>query len=227
MSHYTNAVNFSALVNEVITPAQWKGEGDFAVWGGRCAESALHTLLTDWNIPNAGMNYVICEFMDRIIFFDGQAADVKLTKDMIAELERGRIFGANGDLSVWRDGDQFHWRFVGEAGMQPPAPFNKDANNFWRTAPDAKAAKFLVREESALLWGERKGKEGEPSEVEPKQVQQMGTGKREPKRWFEDRVARAKLEYPIDVYGRVKICYWTFSRAGRIEFVWFKRLEAA
>lgn len=115
-------------------------------------------------------------------------------------LERGRLFGSGGDLALRRDGDRFRWRFVGPDGACSPDGF--DAKDFWRTEPEAR---FHENKETALLWGERK----EDFDL-----------------WFEDRTARAKLKYPWDRAGRVQVKYQTFSRAGRVEFVWLLGLEA-
>lgn len=116
-------------------------------------------------------------------------------------LERGRLFGEKGgDLSTRRDGNRFRWRFVGPAGACPPDGF--DAKDFWRTEPKAQ---FHENKETALLWGE--WKEGFDL-------------------WFEDRTARAELQYPLEQTGRVQVKYQTFSRTGRVEFVWLLGLEA-
>jgi hypothetical protein len=202
MSTVASAVSFQQLVADVLDKESWKGKGDFAVWSGECAESALKQFLTDWGIPNDGMNYVMLEFMDRILWRDGQAAEVKLSQELVAELEGGRIFGERGDLSLRRACDVFRWHFVGAADSKPP-----QGEIFWDLEPHAC---FMQCDESALLWGKR-----DPDKM----------------RWFEDRVARADLRYPISVPDsrksyRARIHYTTFSRAGRVEFVWFKRLEA-
>ena len=44
--------------------------------------------------------------------------------------------------------------------------------------------------------------------------------------WFDDRAAGATLKYPVDLSGRLQLKYRTYSRAGRVEFVWYLGLEA-
>ncbi len=117
----------------------------------------------------------------------------------VALLERGRLFGEGGDLEVRRDGGEFAWRFIGPAGVRPPTT-NRPAEDFWSTHPDAT---FYRRRETALLWGKWDGN-----------------------RWREDRVGAACLEYPAPAgWPRVQVEFWTFSRAGRVEFVWYTGLS--
>ena len=62
-----------------------------------------------------------------------------------------------------------------------------------------------MEEKEALLWG--------------KYNQNM-------RQWHDDRVARAKLLYPVNGNPeRVKICYKTLSEKGVISFVWFTELK--
>lgn len=115
----------------------------------------------------------------------------------VALLERARLFGPGGDLELRRDGTAFAWRFVGSADVQPPAG-DYGAQDYWAGHPQVT---FQQREETALLWGKRDG------------------GK-----WADDRVGAATLNYPA-TSERVQVCYKTFSRAGRVEFVWFTGLS--
>jgi hypothetical protein len=124
--------------------------------------------------------------------------------DEVNLLERGRLFGEGGDLELRRDGAVFRWGYIGKPGAQPPSGHQPAPDNFWTKN---KAVTFHRCNEAALLWGERR---------------------EEQSRWFDDRVARALLDYPEPAasaaWPRVRICYWTFSRAGRIEFVWLRDL---
>jgi len=114
-----------------------------------------------------------------------------------ALLERGRLFGSGGDLELRRDGATFAWRFIGPAGVQPPTG-KCNAQDYWGSDPQAM---FHQREETALLWGKRNGET-----------------------WVEDRVGAARLNYPA-TDERVQIHYRTYSRAGRVEFVWLTSLS--
>jgi hypothetical protein len=115
----------------------------------------------------------------------------------VALLERGRLFGPGGDLELRRDGATFAWRFIGQAGVQA---LTEDANtrNYWTDHPHVT---FHQREETALLWGRWNGET-----------------------WTEDRVGAARLNYPANG-ERVQIHYRTYSRAGRVEFVWLTGLS--
>lgn len=115
----------------------------------------------------------------------------------IALLERGRIFGEGGDLMLRRNDTTFDWRFVGPVGIKPPAG-GYDTQDYWEYHPKET---FHQHNETALLWGEWNGK-----------------------RWTEDRVAAAKLNYPAT--GRqIQLHYRVFSRAGRVKFVWYTGLS--
>jgi len=180
-------VNFEELVQEV-TQSQ-RGQPDLSIWGGLCAESDLPTFLRQW--PLAQMPYRIWEYASEIAF------EQDTLPQNVALLERARLFGPGGDLEVRREGTTFAWRFVGPAGVQPPAG-DYDAQDYWAKHPDAT---FHQREETALLWGKRDGE-----------------------KWADDRVGAARLNYPA-TGERVQAHYRTFSRAGRVEFVWFADLR--
>lgn len=113
-------------------------------------------------------------------------------------VERIRIFGNAGDLDLRRDSSCFRWRYIGR--NRPPS--NITTESFWEKNPDKK---FFLEEKEALLWG--------------KYNQNM-------KLWHDDRVARAKLSYPVNGNPeRVKICYKTLSEKGCVSFVWFTELK--
>lgn len=109
-------------------------------------------------------------------------------------LERGRIFGEGGDLMLRRSGTVFGWRFVGPAGIKSPTG-DYGTRDFWQDHPEVT---FHQYNETALLWGEQVGE----SRVE-------------------DRVAAAMLNYPA-TGRRIQLHYQVFSRAGRVEFVWYR-----
>jgi len=116
----------------------------------------------------------------------------------VALLERGRLFGPGGDLELRRDGQTFIWRFIGPAGAQTP-PEDEHTRNYWEDHPQVT---FHQREETALLWGRWNGET-----------------------WTDDRVGAARLNYPHPPAERVQIHYRTYSRAGRVEFVWLTGLS--
>ena len=197
MSDELHAVNFEELVDYVTNEANYSDATRFAVWGGECSADQVLTFLQGWNLPSAEMPYCIWETMNEMKF------ERQTLPDDIDEVEHGRVFGARGDLSLRRDGERFLWHFVGAPGVRPPTGFDGAENDSWKAEANAR---FLMREDTLLLWGERKAQQP---------------------RWFEDRVARAKLTYPLAgaPIGRAQVRYRAFSRAGQVEFVWFMTVE--
>ena len=165
------------------------GRSHIAIWGGRCPEDQVEAFFQKWDLSQ--MPYRIWEYVSEITF--GQ----NTLPQNVALLERGRLFGEGGDLEVRRDGAEFAWRFIGPAGVQPPAGFR--AKSYWDRYPEGR---FHQQEACALLWGIWDDNK---------------------KRWYEDRVGAARLEYPA-TGSRIRLDYRVFSRAGHVEFVWFTGL---
>ena len=113
-------------------------------------------------------------------------------------VERIRIFGSGGDLDIRRDAYHFKWRYIGKNRL----PEDVKGVDFW----DKKADKmFFMEEKEALLWGQYNSNR---------------------KVWHDNRVAKAKLSYPVEGNPeRVKIRYRTLSEAGVIVFLWFVAIE--
>lgn len=197
MSNLQAAIDFGELAQDVQDEGRYWGRDRLSIWGGWCCgEEDMMALLRDWPHCDAAMPYRIWEYTSNIAFEEGTLPSDK------SRLERGRLFGPEGDLSLRRDRDRFYWHFVGPAGTQPPSG-DFHVEDFWESA-EAADTRFAQIEERSLLWGERrKGFD----------------------LWFEDRAGGARLEYPINELGRVQIRYQTFSRAGQVEFVWLTRLE--
>lgn len=196
--------DFDRLVEQIAKSENQWSHKQLAIWGGTCRPDQVDDLLKEWGLPNDGMSYCIWETSGSIGF--ERCADAETT------LERARIFGADGDLSLRRHTDQFLWHFVGKQGIKPPqlddgTDFSVPDNDFWQKEPNAV---FLREEKETLLWGERKAGQG---------------------RWHDDRVGWANLTYPIEVaensQTRPQLTYQTFSRAGQMEFVWYLRMEAS
>lgn len=195
MSQKARAVNFEELVEELHQQPVW-GPNELAIWGGMFAERDLLKFVENWiMIP-----YRIWEYSSGITLVKDQLP----VTDNLLWLERGRLFGEGGDLTLRRNGDRFHWHFVGPQGKQPVPPVDKyGTKDFF--AVGEPGANYYMREETALLWGEK------PPD--------------KPRR-FEDRVGRADLDYPgLDDARRVQVRYRTFSRAGYVEFVWFRSID--
>lgn len=197
-----SAIDFTELIERATKSENQWGKDNLAIWGGICRPDQVEALLEKWSLPNDGMPYCIWETSSSIGFEQRPNAETAL--------ERARIFGADGDLSLRRHADRFLWHFVGKNGIKPPKlgdgiDFAHPENDFWQKEPNAV---FLREEKQTLLWGERKA---------------------EQERWYDDRVGWANLTYPIEVaedsHTRPQLTYQTFSRAGHVEFVWFCDLE--
>lgn len=176
------------------------GKDDLSIWGGRCAEGELLNFLQNWALEE--IPYRIWEYVSEITF----------DKDSLPKnetlLEHGRMFGPGGDLTIRRDGANFRWHFVGRPG-QPEPPASGNPKNFWDVEAN-RGLKFHRWKDKALLWGKYAGKNGAGEHY-----------------WHDDRVARAKLTYPVPdgaEWERVMIKYYTFSQAGQVQFVWFREL---
>lgn len=170
------------------------GQGDMAVCGGEFSAGDLEQFLRAWALPRDGMPWSILQWTDRIVpgYRRGLPED-------LSYLERGRIFGPEGDLELRRDCGRFLWRFVGEPGTPMPAGFPLAGAQYWK-AREGRSLRAYRR--MALLWGTRKdaGAHGK-------------TG------WHEDRVSRAHLDYPNVSAERVQIHYIEYLDGGDVELV--------
>jgi hypothetical protein len=160
-----------------------------AVVGGTCSEDEAKALLNSLEL--GGMDVRIWTFTDHAAI---GADDPPETFEF---LERARLFGERGDLDLRREGDDFHWRYVGETDRAP-----EGERLAWSDLPDEPV---YCREERALLWGEYQADAGA---------------------WFDDRTAGAKLTYPVDGHpDRVWVRYREYAQAGHALAVWLLGLE--
>jgi hypothetical protein len=189
------AIDFSELVALVQQPRV--GKRTLAIRSGTCGSADMMQVLQAWGIPGSGMPYCIWEYVSEMLFERNQLPK----REILHLLQRGRVFGAAGDLALWRQGERFAWRVIGHPDS---VPTQIQGDDFWDYEPDAT---FHCYSDQVMLWGEW-------SEIL--------------ERWFDDRVARAQLTYPIahtSERDRVRLHYDTFSRNGVVEFVWLKELE--
>lgn len=189
--------DFTAEAERLIDPANLvDAQSGVSIWGGEFTANKLPDFLTacDFSgIPNCIWEYAHCiEFAKEQLPNDAERC----------LLERGRVFGVSGDLSLRRDGGRFLWHFIGRSGVDMPEGFEK--RDFWEAHPNTQLRR---REEMALLWGQRK--ENDDS-------------------WQEDRVGWATLNYPISdsAAKRVWIKYDIFTEGGQPAFVWWKELQS-
>jgi hypothetical protein len=122
-------------------------------------------------------------------------------------LERGRVFGEQGDLELRREGDRVLWRFVGPVADPDPVPDDIKTDEYGAASDRNEQAERGLRpyERTALLWG----------------ADDDGDG-----RWFEERVGRARLEYPTMKGSQVvQVHYVEYLHGGDVKFVQLLRLE--
>lgn len=165
------------------------------ILGGQCNDDQVSQLLTDW-LAQAQMPYRIWEYTHSIAF------EQNTLPEDVQWLERARLFGPGGDLSLRRNGSQFLWSFIGPFGITLPD---------WKPQPffagEQAETVFAVNQKKALLWGNNS----------PDPTVNL---------FWDDRVAGAALTYPVSPGAeRVAIEYEAYSRAGKVEFVWFKGLQ--
>ena len=195
MNKERKAVNFEELLERMEKDKE-PAEGWPTITGGECAEGDLSEWLKTLDLTE--MDIRIWEFTDHCtIGTDGPPQKVE-------RLERARLFGQGGDLDIRRNRGSFLWRFVGKKDY---APKGKPLE-----LPRSGIDPLYRREQTALLWGTRKGKQ---------------------EQWFDDRVSGASLTYfsdppslPEKVEERVQVRYYEYMQAGRTLAVWLRGLEA-
>lgn len=185
-------VDFPKLVEKVLNSRIDNSE--LAILGGQCTEKDLLNFIDQWRTK---FHFRIWEYASEIVFEIEKAAPSLIN---VSLLERGRLFGKDGDLSLRREGDRFYWNFVGPAGTHAPEG-NFGTRNYWDTINKHRPKTFHQYHEKTLLWGE------------------LNNG-----RWHELRVAGAQLDYPVEG-KRIQLEYKVLSNAGQISFVWYTGLS--
>jgi hypothetical protein len=184
---------------ETMLDGERYGRDRLTIVGGKVAADELAAFLQNWSWPTGHTRWEYWQHASEIRL----TANASLAAADVGTLERARLFGEGGDLSLRRDGHVFHWRFVGPAGsVTPPG-----AGNYWDRYP---GKEFRCTEQTVLLWGQR---------------QEIEVGEA---RWLEDRVRWAQLHYPGVVaghQGRAALRFKSFTHAGQEEFVWYYALE--
>lgn len=133
----------------------------------------LTDFLSAFDFAGLNMPYWMIETFNEGFQFN---PDVPLT-ELIPSLMRLHCFGMGGDLTIRRDENRVHWRYVG-------TPFEglPEGSDYW-TANNVTEL-YMGDEMTALLWGE------------------YDTVR---KRWYENRVGAATLTYPVPETNRVII----------------------
>lgn len=221
ISKKTSAFDFKQAVEQMLEndPLIDK-DSSIAIYGGEFVADKLSDFLGAWDFT--AMPYRIWEFAHRISFTrEEQKTVADSVRQNSALLERGRVFGANedltvgGDLSLRRDENRFLWHFIGASSDTLTESLDKlreaqfTVSDFWQENP---ACRLRRGDESALLWGDYKGDYEGGS-------------------WQENRVGWAELNYPINESAaksqgqRVEITYSVFTEEGQVAFVWWKELK--
>jgi hypothetical protein len=177
------------------------------ILGGQFDSKRLAAFLAAWRVDWEKMPWRIWEHVSDIAF-----ADKPREPDL---LQRGEVFGEGGHLSLRRDGQRWFWHYIGPADQPGPAGFGKapECEDFWADRSN-QGVTLRKYEEQVLLWGK---------EIldETKQPPEH-TG-----RWWEDRVAAARLDYPgrLKGHNHVYLTFWRFTDGGRTVFVWYREMK--
>lgn len=195
-----NAVDFQSLwkPQSIIAPRS------LTIVGGIVKEATTAAWLKQWDVGK--LRWRLWESVSTIQLEEGTPLpDVQW-------LERGRIFGEAGDLTLRRDGDQFRWWFVGDKDFTLPE--NHGGHDFWTKATH-QGKTFYVVEQEAILWGAY-------------QKEKVKVADQEIAVWHDDRVGYAKLHYPASLAGNrhVYAKYREYLDGGRVAFVWIYGLGA-
>ncbi|MGI6226217.1 MAG: hypothetical protein ACOYJ1_08200 [Peptococcales bacterium] len=127
----------------------------------------------------------------------------EILKDALPEikfLERLRKFGSEGDLDIRRDGSHYQWRFVGLPYCRIEEQYNPQ--DFWKNQEEIKHLR--EHNDELILYG----------------TVEKGI-------FIEKKVARAKLNYPLETEGIEKaiIKAKLYTYYGRPQFAWYQALE--
>jgi hypothetical protein len=198
--------DFGELLKQMNEAPRYGKDGPnrLTILGGQFDSKRLEAFLAAWRVRWEGMPWRIWEHISDIAFAD-KPREPEL-------LQRGEVFGEGGHLSLRRDGQRWFWHYIGPADQRAPAGFEKasECADFWAAEPN-KDMRLRRYDERALLWGE-----------EILDAHQQPTG-----RWWEDRVAAARLDYPVQLKGheRIYLRFDRFTEVGRTVFVWYRGLE--
>lgn len=116
-----------ALLKTAVSPQQ------LHIWGGSIDETNLKPFLQSWDNAKATLEWAMIEEISRFY-----TIDLTHFTDVLANglnlLERARLFGEYGDLSLRREGQTFSWSFIGDTS-QPWPPKPAETADFWQQHP--------------------------------------------------------------------------------------------
>ena len=177
-----------------------RGKEDLTIVGGMIAEENLLAWLAEWSLSK--MAWQLWETTDELELKHATTVPTK-TEIELMMLERVRLFGEGGDLTVRRDDEHFRWYFIGPKHATVPGG-DETPEDFWDDHPQKKLTRFKGQ---VILWG-------------------AWDDKSDQERWVENRVGFAKLAYPEPLHHErhVYAHYWEFLDAGQVAFVWMYKL---
>lgn len=126
------------------------------IWGGQFSEydedeekNLLEQFLTTWQGDNSpSFTWAMVEEVD--CFYVEPASVIKLA-GRPDQLERVRLFGPDGDLSIRRDAKQFYWHFISESHAQVPVEAAFHPESFWQETANQKCT-FARHERRYYQW---------------------------------------------------------------------------
>ena len=223
MSSIEYSKQSSAQADVAVAPSK----GQPAIWGGIFEAEDPTDFLKTWELGKRDMPWRIWEWVSATSIDHVDKGKEELP-DNPKLLERARLFGPDGDLSLRRDGNRFLWHFVGSRDVQLPAAFHREggetnpngeeeriftAVDYWGYHPGAILAPSDKL--SMLLWGQERCDQNGG---------RMGT-------WHEDRVSNVNrpIVYPemsgASKTGRVQLLYREYLQGDVVEAVWWFNLE--
>ena len=169
-------------------------KGSVTLLGGCFLPERLDDFLAPW-LSRTDLPWRLWEYASAIRWA-GEPDDTRW-------LERARLFGDGGDLSLRRDGACWYWGYVGEGKIQIAAGFRRQ--DYWATHA---TPLYCQEDQRLLLWGARTERGGRAV-------------------WWEDRVGGPEgLRYHVEGSPeRVQLVYRAYTHGERTEFVWCRKLE--
>lgn len=203
-----NAFDFGKEVELMSQKPPIGKDSSIVIWGGAFDEQEFANFMPTFSFVTEP--YVIQEHTHKMDFRISNIGGIAHKNPAL--LERLEAFNKTGNLSLRRNGSRFLWHFIGDDGPARQETLSKleaaalEVKDFWLANAECR---FYMRDESALLWGEYDA---------------------DSKRWHDDRVGWANLDYPVGdglkhSKKRVQIDFTVFTENGQTAFVWWKELN--
>ncbi len=182
-----SAREFAEQAIDAAQKATRVSQKNLIIWGGAFPAERLSAFFAAWGTAQLKqMQWRMYEYVHR---FHVVKATARATLPPAKYLERVRLFGQRGDLDLRRDGEIFHWRFLGDAKPNPP-----------KLAGEFKPQDFWANQPSSLEY----------REIEMKYYQWHGNERRVDSSWLTSAGLKAEGVFLIQKH---------YLRNGRVEFV--------